>query len=121
MSNVCVYMNTTIRTIYFTSYLNTILTILKLNSSIYENTIIITFNNTINFYSISITLYSTRFLLNKSCLLSLNSSRHLINTIYSFFITNSSIRYINTTIRTIYFTIYRNTIRTVFKLNTFIY
>ncbi len=79
MSNICVYMNTTIRTIYFTSYLNTILTFFKLNSSIYENTISITFNNTINLYSRIITLYRT--LLIKTCCSSLYSSRLLINTI----------------------------------------
>ena len=125
MSNISIYMNTTIRTIYFTSYLNTILTFFKLNRSIYENTISITFNNTINLYSRIITLYSS--LLIKSCLSSLYSSRLLINTIWRIYfttiitnITNSSI-YKNTTTRTFNCTIYINTILTIFKWNTWIY
>ena len=118
MTNVSIYMNTTIRTIYFTSYLNTILTFFKLNRSIYENTICITLNNTINLYSRIITRYRT--LLIKACLSSLYSSSILKYTIIRIFITNGRI-YKNTTIRTFNCTIYINTILTIFKWNTWIY
>lgn len=117
-------MNTAIRTIYLTSYLNTILTILKLNRFIYENTVSITLNNTINLHSRIITLYST-FLI-KACCSSLYSSRSLINTIcriHIIFTPNMAdiCVYINTTTRTINFTIYLNTIITILKLNRFTY
>lgn len=125
MSNVCIYKNTTIRTIHFTIYRNTIWTIFKLNILIYFNTItIITFNITINWYSASITIYST--LLIKSYWTSLNSSTTLINTIWRICIiftpnmTNICV-YINTTISAIHFTIYKNTILTILKLNILTY
>ena len=91
ITDIWIYINSTIGTIHFTTYINTILTIFKWNTWIYYNTItIITFNNTINSYSNHLTIYSTRFILNKACLLSLNSSRILINTVFSICITNVS-------------------------------
>ena len=115
------------RTIHFTIYINTVLRIFKWNSRTYINTItIITLNNTINLYSRITTRYSTWLI--KTCLNSLNSSRHLINTICRIYfttiitnITNSSTRYINTTIRTFNCTIYINTILIIFELSTWIY
>ena len=119
MTNITIYINTTIRTINFTICMNTILTILKLNRTTYRNTIAITLNNTINVYCTTTTIYSSSLLI-KTWIFSLYSSRILINTICRTCITNIR-TYINTTTRTSNFTIYRNTIITVFKLNTRIY
>ena len=68
---------------------------------------VVTFNITINLYSIICTIYSSRLLINTICSICLVSFSN---------ITNSSTRYINTTIRTIYFTIYRNTILSIFSV-----
>ena len=121
ITNIWVYINTNIRTSNFTIYRNTIITINKLNIfiyintrwyfiklSIYINTIScnITCNSTLNCYSITSTFYSSTILI-KTCIISLDNSRLLINTICRiclvFFsnISNSSTIYINTTIRTI--------------------
>ena len=87
----------------------------------------ITFNNTSNLYTRITTIYSILWRLIKTWHISLNSSRLLINTIWriclvSFSnITNSSTRYINTTIRTFNYTIYINTIFIIFELSTWIY
>ena len=95
ITNICVYINTNIRTSNFTIYTKTIITINKLNIfiyintrwyfikfSIYINTIScsITCNSTLNCYSITITFYSSTILI-KTWLSSLYSSRLLINTI----------------------------------------
>ena len=78
-----------------------------------------TSNSTINWYSISVTMYSTLWI--KACISSFNSSRSiLINTIFRSSITNSRI-YINTIFRTFNCTIYKNTIIIIFKLSTLIY
>ena len=133
MTDISIYINTTIRTIYFTIYRNTIRTVFKLNTFIYWNTISFTYNNTWNRYTSTTTSYSWGLtILIKAYLSSLYLSRSLLNTIFSICITNSS-RYLNTTIRTSYFTIYRNTnirtsyftiyrntIMTILKLNTLI-
>ena len=150
ITNICVYINTNIRTSNFTIYRNTIITINKWNFLIYINTrwyfikftiyintisCSITCNSTLNCYSITITFYSSTILI-KTCITSLNSSRSLLNTICRrFSITNVSIyintifrttnytirTYINTTFRTIHFTIYLNTIIIIFKWNIRIY
>ena len=110
MTNISSYINTTSRTIHFTTYINTIWTILKWNILTYHNTstaiYVVTLNFTIKIYSIIITIYSSSRILIKAYCSSLYSSRLLINTICRiclvFFsnITNSSTIYINTTIRT---------------------
>ena len=87
----------------------------------------ITFNNTSNLYTRITTIYSILWRLIKTWHISLNSSRLLINTIWRICfiftsnITNSSTRYINTTIRTFNYTIYINTIFIIFELSTWIY
>ena len=87
----------------------------------------ITFNNTSNLYTRITTIYSILWRLIKTWHISLNSSRLLINTIWRICfiftsnITNSSTRYMNTTIRTFNYTIYINTIFIIFELSTWIY
>lgn len=106
ITNICVYINTYIRTSNFTIYRNTIITTIVLNILIYINTIWyfinfpiyinaiscnITCNSTLNCYSINTTFYSSTILI-KTCIISLYSSRPLINAILRFFkITNSSV------------------------------
>ena len=100
MTDISIYINTTIRTIYFTIYRNTIRTVFKLNTFIYWNTISFTYNNTWNRYTSTTTSYSWGLtILIKAYLSSLYLSRSLLNTIFSICITNSS-RYLNTTSRT---------------------
>ena len=95
---------------------------------IHINTSIRSFNFTIKIYSIIITLYNTRILLNKTCVFPINGcSVLLINTIFSWFSLVDWIKftnictYINTISRTINITIYNNTTFTIFKLSILTY
>ena len=82
--------------------------------------ILISLNNTSNYYSIIfITIYITKW--SKTYVFSLNFSIILINTIFRILGITDISSYINTTISTINSTFYRNTIITIFKWNIRIY
>ena len=100
--------------------INTICRILITNISIYINTTIRTSNFIKYINTISITTYSSIILI-KTCLSSLDSSTFLINTIFRIINITDICIYINSTIRTSNFTNYINTIWTILKWNIWTY
>ena len=91
ITNSWIYINTTIRTFNCTIYINTIFIIFELSTWIYYNTTtaicVVTLNITINLYSTSGTIYSSRLLINTIC---------SICVIFTSNMSNSSTSYINT-------------------------